>query len=196
MIKSIMVFALIFNFISMAQDSTKCKGYYSTLGKYEERKSISINDVENCFKIINNIIKSRCSIDDYPVTSAIEHIIKKAKDENAVNYYFKYLSLQEGSAEEQLSFSFDSIISIYPKKVLEIISSLPDSFQIGFSNSLAWGFANNYYEETKSKKLINKEYYFSKHPGMDKFYSKYQKIIDHIIIFVNDALSDDIKNRN
>ena len=195
MIKSIMVFALIFNFISMAQDSSECKGYYSILGKYEKRKSISINDVENCFQIIKKIIKSKCSIDDYPVTPAIEHIIKKAKDENAVNYYFKYLSLQEGSAEEQLSFSFDSILSVYPKKVLEIISSFPDSIQIGFSNSLAWGFANNYYEETKCNKLIKKECYFSKHPGMDKFYPKYKKIIDHIMIFVNDALSDDKKNK-
>jgi hypothetical protein len=191
-----MILSLFFNFISTAQDSTKCKYYYLTLGKYEKRKTISINDVESCFKIIVTIVKSKCPIDeDFAVTPTIEHIIKKAKDENAVNYYFKYLSLQEGSAEEQLSFSFDSILSAYPRKLLEILSSFPDSIQIEFSNSLGWGFANNYYEEIKTNKLIKKEYYFSKHPGMDKFYSKYKKIIDHILIFVNDVLSDDKKNR-
>ena len=45
MIKSIMVFALIFNFISMAQDSSECKGYYSILGKYEQRKYNKLQEI-------------------------------------------------------------------------------------------------------------------------------------------------------
>jgi hypothetical protein len=196
MTKCIMILALFFSFTSMAQDSIKCEGYYSTLRKYEKRNSISINDVENCFKTIINIVQSKCATDDnFSVTPAIEHIIKKARDENAVKYYFFYLITQKGSAEEQLSLSLDSILSVYPKEVLRIISSYPDSVQIGFCNSLAWGFANNYYEETKNKSSIDIKYYFSKHPGINKFYSKHKTMIDKVIISVNETLLDDRDNR-
>ena len=57
-----------------------------------------------------------------------------------VDYYFDYMMLTKGSAEEERSFALERLFVKYPEIVLNRIGKDND-----FLNHLTWGFLNNRY---------------------------------------------------
>lgn len=92
----------------------------------------------------------------------------------SVKEYVEYLKRQHGSAEEQLSFSFEQIFVQRPEDVLSLIRNDRDLL-----NQLAWGFINNHASGLTIKNY--KKVFFRINPKIREIYPKYKKGIDYLI---------------
>lgn len=158
-----------------------CEEFYKQLSDIKSQSIILINDVKKSMDVFNGIRKENCYIDIYPVTATIADIIIKADNEDAVPYYFDYIELNEGSAEEEISCSFDRVFGKYPERVLIEISKYSEKKRSFLVGHLSWGFMNNYYQEMKDSKLLIKEFFFTKHLKAKELTNRFSDVLNMII---------------
>jgi hypothetical protein len=112
----------------------------------------------------------------------------------------------EGSAEEQIDFSFETIFFKFPKLVLDKMGNGD-----WYLNRLSWGFVNNRYYGINNanegnpniamikyanppKPVLNKknfeDIFFRINPEVKNLYPQYKEQIDKILLSIKEDLSD------
>jgi len=70
-------------------------------------------------------------------------ICEKNVGSTGVNLFMNYMLDHSGSAEEELSFSFERIFRTHPREILKRINSSDEKSQKYFLDQIVWGFVNN-----------------------------------------------------
>ena len=117
------------------------------------KKSLTLDEFQKCKKVVDSLWKHHCydyiktiNEESYGITTLTLEFGKiciKANSDIAVKAYIEYLNKNKGSAEEQLSFSFENIFVKRPESVLLNISKQDSVTQDRLLSRLAWGFVNN-----------------------------------------------------
>lgn len=108
-------------------------------------------------------------------TDLFAQIYLKSNGRKAVNEYIQYLKRQHGSAEEELSFSFEKIFTQNPGDALSTIGNNHDLL-----NQLGWGFINNHWN-SKLTPGNCKALFFRVNPKAKELYPRYKTEIDYLI---------------
>jgi|GEM_PF-2601248 len=164
-----------------------CEALYEELNAIKAQRTISIKDVERSINIAQKInLNENCPYAQQLslgicVTCTIADIIIKADIETAVPSYFRYLDYNEGSAEEQLAYSFDRVFAKYPERTLKEISGFPKEKQLELLDLISWGFLNNYFEERENSKLTISELFFSKLSRLEGLKTRYKDLLNTLV---------------
>ncbi|MEO7211572.1 hypothetical protein [Mucilaginibacter sp.] len=120
-------------------------------------------------------------------TEIFGDICLKANSRRAIKEYIAYLNRHTGSAEEQLSFSFERLFVQQPADVLSVIGT--DKRLLGH---LVWGFVNNHYNAgPDNSKLNSKNYsaiFYRVNPHIKQLYPKYKIQIDYLLSAIKSEL--------
>jgi hypothetical protein len=114
-------------------------------------------------------------------TSLFGDICLKNNSLNAVQEYINYIKRHSGSAEEQISFSFEKLFAKQPGYVLSIVGYNKDLL-----NLLEWGFVNNHGLTSKNYKIV----FFSINSELKIIYPKYKKAIDYLLREIGEDVKD------
>jgi hypothetical protein len=183
------------------------------------KKSLTLDEFQKCKKVVDSLWKHHCydyvktvNEESYGITTLTLEFGKiciKANSDIAVNAYIDYLNKNKGSAEEQLSFSFENIFVKRPESVLLNISKQDSITRDRLLSSLAWGFVNNrmygaidpaqddpfkamtVYNNPPKPILNSRNYksiYFSLNPNFKTLYPKYRAYIDYELSNILDML--------
>ena len=134
---------------SLAFGQSDCDPKDFELIKSACRKSI-LTEVEffSCIETIKKLEGNKCF--DYVqkrngqeyvetgLTYLLGELCALANSDKSVQAYIDYLNRHKGSAEEQMSFSFEYLFKQNPKRVLSLIKS-----EKALLDHLVWGFMNN-----------------------------------------------------
>jgi hypothetical protein len=173
------------------------------------KKSLTLDEFQKCKKVVDSLWKHHCydyvktiNEENYGITTLtleFGKICVKTNSDIAVKAYIEYLNKNKGSAEEQLSFSFENIFVKRPENVLLYISKEDSVTQDRLLSSLAWGFVNNrmygaidpaqddpfkamtVYDKPPKTILNSTNYktiYFSLNSSLKTLYPKYKVYID------------------
>ena len=143
---------------------------------------------------------------------------KSCSDLGAIKFT-DYVLTNIGSAEEELSFSFERIFKRNPKTILEIISELTNEQKDFIYEHIAWGFLNNRscgienpYEDIDGKAMIAfsdsveiilnltnyQEMFYSLNPSLPTLKKTYYKDLSQILEKIGAMLrwQEDYHNKN
>jgi len=178
---------------------------------YSEKEVITYSEFLECKIMIDSLDKYGCDYYNkfdgkyyYSVTSLtflFGKICYITNTPTAIKAFLDYRIKHIGSAEEQISFSFEPLFSLNPKLILEEIFKQDEGLQKALLNSLVWGFLNNHYlgiedpykddpfkamtvyDETPEP-IMNqsnyKEIFYKVHPQTKLLYTEYQETFDYI----------------
>lgn len=212
---SLIILLASINSIGQQYDTYKQK--FDTLLIILEQNKINKTDLYKSWEITRNLysvrytdyidsIVNRTSYVSHSLTRTYSDICIKIGDNIGVKYYFKYMELTIGSAEEERSFGLERLFVKYPEIVLQQIGN-----NEGLLNSLTWGFLNNRYYGAKNpfendeytamtvyengpKPILNKDnckdIFFETNPSLKKKYNTYKYQVDFIINSAKAELSD------
>jgi hypothetical protein len=180
------LFALsLFMFGLHAQNDYGCGiGQFKRLSYISKKDSVSDSDLKAAVQCVEILEKRRC--EDYTgkkkgveyviatCTSLFGDICLKKNDFKSVRAYIKYMNREHGSAEEQISFSFEKLFVQRPEDVLSLISDNKDLL-----NQLEWGFVNNHYGNLSSKNY--KAVFYHLNPELRIIYPKYKRSVDYLL---------------
>lgn len=199
------------------QQCDSCKMEFDKLLIIKAKSKISQIDLKKSWLITKKLYELKYT--DYidsivNITSYVSHTLTKTFSDiciktggkSGVDYYLKYLSLTNGSAEEERSFALERLFVKYPEIVLNKIGKDNDLL-----NDLAWGFLNNRsygainpFEnedftamalyENRPKPVLNKDncksIFFDTNPSLKTKYNAYKYQIDYIISTTIENLKD------
>lgn len=114
-------------------------------------------------------------------TSLFGDICLKNNSLNAIQEYINYMKRHHGSAEEQISFSFEKLFARQPEFVLSIVGYNKDLL-----NQLEWGFVNNHSLTSKNYKTV----FFDINPEVKTTYPRYKKAIDYLLTEIGAEIKD------
>lgn len=190
------------------QQCDSCKKEFDTLLIIKNKSTINQTDLEKSWQITKKLyhlkytdyidsVVNRTSFISHSLTRTFSDICIKIGGNLGVDYYFDYMMLTKGSAEEERSFALERLFVKYPEIVLNRIGKDND-----FLNHLTWGFLNNRYYgsinpfETENytamtvyekvpKPKLNKDncksIFFETNPSLKDIYYDYKYQIDYII---------------
>lgn len=176
---------------SFAQN--KCNTKFEQLIAFNKKPVITNNDFLASLTIVKNLEANNCS--DYVVkrkgvetvetdrTFLFGQICLKNNSRNAVKEYVNYMIRHGGSAEEEISCSFERLFVNQPEDVLSIIG-----FNDGYLDQLAWGFLNNHYNLHLNPKNY-REIFYRVNPKVKSLNPKYKKHIDYLLKSIKGELS-------
>jgi len=210
MTKAILIIILIFTMAIniFGQQCDSCKKEFDKLLIIKENSKVSQTDLEKSWQITKKLytlkytdyidsVANGTSYVSHSLTKIFSDICIKTGGELGVDYYFNYLTLTKGSAEEERSFALERLFVKYPEIVFNKIGTDNDLL-----NDLTWGFLNNRYYgvinpletedftamtvyENGPKPILNKDncksIFFETNPSMKTKYSDYKYQIDYII---------------
>jgi hypothetical protein len=210
MIKTTLIFFLTSSLTIniFGQDCDSCKMEFEKLLMIKEKSKILQTDLEKSWQIAKKLHNLRYTdyIDSttngipyvsHSLTRTFSDICIKTGGKPGVDYYFNYLTLTKGSAEEERSFALERLFVKYPEIVLNKIGK-----DINLLNDLIWGFLNNRcygpinpFEtndytamtvfENGPKRILNrdncKSIFFETNPTMKTKYNDYKYQIDYIL---------------
>jgi hypothetical protein len=115
----------------------------------KEKSKINQTDLEKSWQITKKLynlsytdyidsIANNTSYISHSLTRTFSDICIKTGGKPGVDYYFNYLTLTKGSAEEERSFALERLFVKYPEIVLNKIGK--ESYLL---DDLTWGFLNN-----------------------------------------------------
>jgi len=197
-----------------------CKKEFDKLLIIKNNVKVYQADLEKCWQITKKLydLKYKYYIDiaangtsyaSHSLTRTFSDICIIAGGKLGVDYYFNYLTLTEGSAEEERSFALERLFVKYPTIVLDRIGKNNDLL-----NDLTWGFINNRYYGAKNpfedndftamtvyengpKPILNpdncKSIFFETNPSMKAKYVDYKYQIDYIINTAVESLKENKK---
>lgn len=204
----ILILICFFAVNTFAQQCDLCKRDFKLLLIIKDKSEINSTDLEMSWEITKNLynIKYTDYIDSvskgtsyvsHSLTRVFSDICLMADSILGVDYYFKYLSLTNGSAEEERSFAFERIFVKYPEIVLNKIGDNKE-----WLNYITWGFINNRYYgavnpyeneeytaltvyENTPEPVLNKTncelIFFETNPTLKAKYIQYKNQLDFII---------------
>lgn len=154
-----MVIALNIFSLTYAQQCDFCKFKFDYLLNVLKQKKLSQTELQNCWLIVKDLYRARytdyidsiannTSYVSHSLTKTYSEICIKTEGSVSVDYFFKYMTLTEGSAEEERSFSLERLFVKFPEIVLKHIGKneeLLDALTWGFLNNRAYG-SNNPFE--------------------------------------------------
>jgi hypothetical protein len=210
------IFVPIFSFgATLKDDSVKylvCgdSTLFEKLIDISEKEKISNQDFNDCLIIVDSL--DECDFyyktignEIYAITSLtflFGEICYKTNTPKATNSYMDYRIRYMGSAEEQLSFSFEQLFTIQPKLIMDEIKKKDEKLQKELLQDLAWGFCNNramgtedpykddpfkamtYYDDTLKRVLTSKNYkelFYKVNPQVKLLYPFYTESIDFLL---------------
>ncbi|MBI9037390.1 MAG: hypothetical protein JEY97_04585 [Bacteroidales bacterium] len=205
----------IFSFgIIPGNDSTiynKCEDstLYKKLIEYSDKNKLSESEFRICKPIFDSL--DGCQFLGYysgnqfqtvsSLTFLYGKICYKTNTTSSIHAYLDYHIRHIGSAEEQISFSFEPLFSLRPKLILDEILNQSEKFQKQLLNSLVWGFLNNHYlgiedpykddpykamtrYDDPPEPIMNlsnyKEIFYKVHPNSKELYEDYKNTFDYI----------------
>lgn len=203
-----LIITLTFIFSSFGQQCDSCKMDFDKLLRIKKKAKVTQIDLERCWQITKKLYTLRYvdyidkvvnneSFVSHSLTRTYSELCDKAGGEIGVDYYFKYLTFTNGSAEEERSFALERLFVKYPMVVLNRIGK-----NIELLDLLTWGYLNNRYYGTKNpfenedytamtiykttpKPVLNKDnckkIFFETNPSLKEKYTKYKFQIDYII---------------
>lgn len=183
------------------------------------KKSLTQVEFQKCKNVVDSLWLHQCydytktiNEENYGITTLTLEFGKiciKANSDIAVKAYIEYLNKNKGSAEEQLSFSFENLFVKRPESVLFNISKHDSVTQVRLLSSLAWGFVNNRmygaidpfqddpfkamtFYDNPPKIILNttnyKSIFFSLSPNLKTLYPIYRTLIDSELSYIWDIL--------
>lgn len=190
------------------QQCDSCKKEFDELLVIMNKSKVGQTDLEKSWQITKKLyylrytdyidsVANRTSYVSHSLTRTFSEICIKSGGKLGVDYYFNYLNLTKGSAEEERSFALERLFVQYPGIVLNKIGNDND-----FLDDLTWGFLNNRYYgainpfenyeftamtvyENRPKPMLTKEnckeIFFETNPSMKTHYNDYKYQIDYII---------------
>lgn len=199
---------------------------FKNLIEYSEKHKITNSEFLACKTIVDTLDKYNCDFfirnEKYIETSLtylFGKICYKANNDAAIKAYLDYHIKHIGSAEEQISFSFENLFYLQPKLILDEILINGESIQKELLTSLVWGFLNNrcfgindpykdnpfkamtHYENTPEP-ILNKsnyrEIFYKVYPITKQLYPEYQKMYEYMFSRIEeyfDWLEDLINKR-
>jgi hypothetical protein len=118
-----------------------------------------------------------------PLTAIFGDICLKANSRRAISEYIGYLQRHHGSAEEQLSFSFEKLFVKRPADVFALVGNDAD-----LEGDLVWGFVNNHGGLTaKNYKIM----FYRVNPNAKAIYPSCKNQVDHLL----NAIGAQLKGR-
>ncbi|MCO5945332.1 hypothetical protein [Mucilaginibacter flavidus] len=212
--KQIILFALLVVIAAntFAQNCDPAK--FRKLETLSRKQVVTDSEFTIVLRLVKNLDRNKCS--DYikkrngqeyvvaVLTELFGKICLKNNSLNAVKEYVNYVKRHHGSAEEQLSFSFEELFVRQPEYVLSTIGY--DEYLL---NSLVWGFVNNHYYTSDDQKKVTKntdgkvkpqlnttnykEVFYKTNPGIKDIYPKHKKSIDYLLSQIRLVLKSDSK---
>jgi len=161
----------------------KCSPKFQQLIVFSKKHVITNDDFLASLAIVKNLESNNCL--DYVVkkngeetvisgrTYLFGEICLKNNSRHAVKEYVNYIKRHRGSAEEQISFSFERLFVNRPEDVLSVIGL--NNF---FLDHLVWGYLNNH---DNLHPQNYKEMFFRINPKAKALYPKYKKHIDYLL---------------
>lgn len=204
----IIAITLTFNCSSSGQQCDSCKMDFDRLLRIKMKEKVSQIDLERSWQItqklytlryvdyIDKVVDNQSYV-SHSLTRTYSEICVKAGGEIGVDYYFKYLTITNESAEEERSFALERLFVKYPVIVLKRIGK-----NLELLDLLTWGFLNNRYYGAKTpfenedytamtiyknspkpilKKDNCKKIFFETNPFLKEKYNTYKFQIDYII---------------
>ena len=210
----IIIFTLICTIYSFGQQCDSCNFNFDKLLRLKMKENINKTDLENGWQIAKKLytlrytdyidsVSNNASYISHSLTRTFSDLCINAGEQIGVDYYFKYLTFTNGSAEEERCFGLERLFVKFPLIVLNQIGKNED-----FLNDLTWGFLNNRYYGSKNpfehedytamtvnengpKPILTKDncksIFFETNPTLKAKYADYQYQIDYII---NNAIEE------
>lgn len=188
---------LLFGSMALGQNNCNSKDF-KKLFALSNQASVADSTFTAGLKIFKKLEAGKCH--DY-TTKNVKHpdsviasltrifgdICLKANSRRAINEYVTYLNRHTGSAEEQLSFSFEQLFVQQPADVLSVIGT-----DNRLMKHLVWGFVNNHYNAGPGSSRLNiKNYnavFYRVNPQMKQLYPKYKTQIDYLLSAIKSEL--------
>jgi len=193
---------------TFGQQCDSCKDEFDRLLIIKNKEKVNLNDLENSWQIAKKLynlryidyvdrIANNTRYVSHSLTRTFSGICIKAGGNAGVDYFFNYLTLTNGSAEEERSYALERLFVEYPEIVLNRIAKNNELL-----NDLTWGFLNNRYygvknpfenndyiattlNENKPTPILKKDncksIFFETNPSLKAKYNDYKYQIDYII---------------
>ncbi|MDO3625534.1 hypothetical protein [Mucilaginibacter sp. BT774] len=176
---------LFFLLLSSLHAQTGCGiNQFKALTIISKKYSLTDLDLDISVQLLKKLERDKCydyigkkNGHEYVIASRtylFGQICLKRNSHSAAREYINYLKREHGSAEEQLSFSFEKIFAKRPEDVLSLLRNDHDLL-----NQLGWGFINNHSAELTEKNC--KAVFFKVSPKIREIYPKYKKEIDYLL---------------
>jgi hypothetical protein len=179
---------------------------FEQLIKIRDSKAISDYDLKKCCCIVDSLLEMNCTYfilkreyqNYFKLTSIFGEICLKANSLNSVKAYIDYYLKNSNSPEEQICYSLEDIFIKRPKDVLSEISNRNSTDRDVLLFGLAFGFGENYSENTPIDTNNYKKVFYSLNSEIVKIYPTYQKEIDNILLQIKNMLTvtERMKNKN
>lgn len=198
----------------------QCNKFFEQLEPFSRLEVVDDSLLSICNDILDTLIKNNCddytvfengqSVSYYSLTGLYGKICQKSNSSMGVASFVSYLKKNRSSAEEQLSFSFESIFVERPVIVLQEITKDKNSREY-LLDKLAWGFVNNriygakdpYENEPYKAMTIHfdppervltisnyREIFYAINPAIPALYNDNKEIIDEFLKKVEYLLED------
>ena len=204
----LLLFKVISTCGSYGQQCESCKKEFDKLLITKKKEKVNQADLEKSWEISKKLYTLRYTnyIDSvanntlyvsHSLTKTFFEICIKAGSQSGVDYYLKYLTFTNGSAEEERSFALERLFVKFPVVVLNRIGKNEELL-----NDLVWGFLNNRSYGAKNpfeddeftamtvrsdapRSILNKEncrsIFFETNPKLKEKQDEYKYQIDYII---------------
>ena len=122
---------------------------FEKLINFSDQTEITETEFLACKDIVDSLDKYDCVYfikNEKLVTSLtflFGKICYKTNTNTPIKSFINYQINHIGSAEEQLSFSFENLFTLQPKLILDEILKTDTVMQKDLLNSIVWGFINN-----------------------------------------------------
>jgi hypothetical protein len=191
------MFLLLASFIiSLHAFSNSCDSNdFKKLIRLSNKQIILPHEFDHALNVVNRLDNQHCSEYEKKINGEIHiesnltfllgKICCKVNSAYAVSAFVQYMHNHAGSADEELSLSFEKLFSKYPEAVLKQISKPDDNVDVNLINHLVWGFVNNHHVTVSSYKKV----FFSLNPNLKRLRLKYRKQIDRILLDIEDELT-------
>ena len=163
---------------------------FKALTIISKKDSLTDMDLDISVQLLKKLERNKCS-DYIGKKNGREYVISgrtylfgeiclRRNNYNAVKEYINYMKRNSGSAEEQISFSFERIFAKRPEDVFTIIG-----FDKKLLDDIVWGFLNN--ESALTNRNYKKRFYQAI-PQAEGFHMKYKKQIDYLLAEISAEL--------
>jgi hypothetical protein len=172
---------------------TNCDSKFKELYSLSKKDTITPNELSASLQIVKALELNRCTdynktnkkgdlLIDETLTSILGKICLKSNSHVAINAYINYMKRHHGSAEEEISFSFERLFVQQPEYVLTVIG-----YDKTLLNQLEWGFVNNHSKPGLTAKNY-KTVFYQVNPKIKTVYPKYKKQIDYLLNTISNEL--------
>jgi hypothetical protein len=195
--KQIVVLIILLFTASFLFGQSRCSKVFKRLQDLSKKNTVTPADFSSALLLVKALEANFCT--DYIINkngvdsviagraSLFGEICVKNNSTIAVEEYINYIKRHHGSAEKQISFSFEKLFTQRPGDVLSFIGYDEDLL-----NKLEWGFVNNH---THLNRKNYRTVFYRVNPQIRHIYPKYKKAIDYLLSEIGGELKDGEPNK-